>query len=107
MSVDALGVAIREGFGLVIAALIPLLVVAAIVGIGIALLAGHLGLRDAAVAQIARAVAVVAVVALTIEGVAAAAVAYARESWTLGLTGHPEDEDELGDELEDEDASDR
>jgi type III secretory pathway component EscS len=81
--IDALGLVIREGFGLVIASVLPLFVVAAVAALLIGLLGGSLGIRDAALGQIVRALAVLLAVGLVIESVAGATVEFAARSWSL------------------------
>jgi type III secretory pathway component EscS len=81
--IDALGLAIREGFGLVIAGLLPLVAVAAVAAILLGLLCGALGIRDAALGQIVRALAVVLALAVVIQSVAASTLEFASRCWAL------------------------
>jgi flagellar biosynthesis protein FliQ len=81
--IDALGLLIREGFGLVIASVLPLFVIAAVAALLIGLLGAALGIRDAALGQIVRALAVLLAVGLVIESVAGATVEFAARSWSL------------------------
>ena len=87
MGLEALGWALREGFALVIACLLPLLATAAGVGLLVAWLTGSLGLRDAAIGQIARALAVVAALGFLLEGMAAAGTDFAVRCWSLHDAG--------------------
>lgn len=82
MKVEALELALREGLAVVIAALSPVLVTVAVVGVIVGLASARLGLRDPAVAQIARALAVCACLGLAAEPLATLAVDYARASWS-------------------------
>lgn len=79
--IDTLALAIREGFGLVIASMLPLFVVAAVSALLIGLLGGSLNLRDAALGQIVRALAVLLAIGLLVEGVAVATVEFAARTW--------------------------
>jgi type III secretory pathway component EscS len=81
--IDALGLLIREGFGLVIASVLPLFVIAAAAASMIGLLGGALGIRDAALGQIVRALAVLLALGLVIESVTTATVEFAARSWSL------------------------
>jgi type III secretory pathway component EscS len=80
--IDALGLLIRAGFGLTIAAVIPLFLVAAVAAVILGLLSGALGLRDAALGQIVRALAVILALGVLIEGVAEGCLEFATRSWT-------------------------
>lgn len=79
--IDALGLAVREGFGLVIASLIPLFGVVAIASVLLGLLGGSLGIRDAALGQIVRALALILALGVVIEDVAAGCLEFATRSW--------------------------
>lgn len=79
--IDALGLAIREGFGLVIASTLPLFAIAAVAALLLGLLGGALGLRDAALGQIVRMLAVLLAVGLLIEGIAVTTVDFAARTW--------------------------
>ena len=88
--IELLGAAIREGFGVVIACLIPLLAVAAVAAILIGLLGGALGVRDAALAQIVRALAVVLALGLLAQGIAASTLEFTSRTWAeLGSAQPP------------------
>ncbi len=87
--IDALGSAIREGFALVLASTLPLFAVAALAAVLIGLLGGGLGLRDAALGQIVRALAVLLALGLLVEGIAAGTLAFARERWAALADGAP------------------
>lgn len=80
--IDALGLAIREAFGLVIASMLPLFVIAAAAALLIGLLGGALGIRDAALGQVVRMLAVLLAAGLVIEQVASATVEFAARSWS-------------------------
>jgi type III secretory pathway component EscS len=71
----------REGFGLVVALLVPLIGTA----IGAAIVAGWLssalGVRDGALGQCLRALAVVFALGLVLDGMAASVTEYATGSW--------------------------
>lgn len=77
-----LGLLLRGGFGLVVALVLPLVAVAAVTGALVGLLTGALGIRDQALGQILRALAVLAALALSIEAMADAAVDFADRSWS-------------------------
>jgi type III secretory pathway component EscS len=79
--IDALALAIREGFGLVIASMLPLFAIAAVAALLVGLLGGSLGIRDAAFGQIVRVLAVLLAVGLVIETVATSTLEFARRSW--------------------------
>ena len=81
--IDALGLAIREGFGLVIAGVLPLLAAAAAAAILLGLSCGALGIRDAALGQIVRALAVVLALAVVIQSVAGSTLEFAGRCWAL------------------------
>lgn len=81
--IDALGLAIREGFGLVILSVLPLLVIAAAAALLIGLLGDSLGIRDPAFGQIVRGLAVLLAIGLLIDGIASGTVEFAIRSWTL------------------------
>ncbi|PRP91504.1 Bacterial export protein, family 3 [Enhygromyxa salina] len=88
--IDALGLAIREGFGLVIASLIPLLLVAAAAAILVGLLGAALGIRDAALGQIVRALAIVLALGVLIRGIATSTVEFTARTWAqLGAQDDP------------------
>jgi type III secretory pathway component EscS len=80
--IDALALAIREGFGLVLAATLPLFVVAAVAAVLLGLLADALGIRDGALAQIVRALAVVLMIAVIAGDVGEALIGFALERWS-------------------------
>jgi type III secretory pathway component EscS len=80
--IDALGLAIREGFGLVLAATLPLFLVAAVAAVLLGLLADALGIRDGALAQIVRALAVILMIAVIVGDVGEALVGFAVERWS-------------------------
>ena len=80
--IDALGAAIREGLALVLTTLLPVFIVAAAAAVMIGLLCAALGIRDAALAQITRALAVVLALALVAEHSAAALVDFAARTWS-------------------------
>ncbi|KIG15771.1 hypothetical protein DB30_05341 [Enhygromyxa salina] len=82
-TIDALGVAIREGFALVITGVLPLIAVAAVAAILLGLLCGALGIRDAALGQIVRALAVVLALAVVISSVAGSTLEFASRCWTM------------------------
>lgn len=73
--------ATREGIGLILALLVPLLATA----IGAAILAGWLGsalgVRDGALGQCLRALAVLLALGLVLDGMAVATTDYAKASW--------------------------
>ena len=73
---------IREAFALTVVGLAPLWVAAAAVAILVGLLGAALGIRDGALAQIARALAVVVALALLGRGLASATLDFAVHSWT-------------------------
>jgi type III secretory pathway component EscS len=79
--IEVLGLAIREGFALVIASVLPLVAVAAVAAILLGLLCGALGIRDAALGQIVRALAVVLALAMVISSVAASTLEFASRCW--------------------------
>lgn len=79
--IETLGLALREGFGLVIASLIPLFATAALAALLVGLLGGSLGIRDAALGQLVRALAVILALALVIEAVTQNCVEFAARSW--------------------------
>lgn len=83
--IDALGLAIREGFGLVIASVLPLLAAAAVAAILLGLSCGALGIRDAALGQIVRALAVVLALAVVIQSVAGSTLEFAGRCWALDV----------------------
>ena len=80
--IDALAAAIREGLALVLTTLLPVFIVAATAAVMIGLLCAALGIRDAALAQITRALAVVLALALVAEHSAAAFVDFAARAWS-------------------------
>ncbi|HLT39497.1 MAG TPA: hypothetical protein VK034_24605 [Enhygromyxa sp.] len=86
--IDALGLLIREGFGLVIACVLPLLVIAAAAALVVGLLGDSLGVRDPAIGQIIRALAVLLAIGVVIESVAIGTVELATRSWSQ-LSGEP------------------
>ncbi|PRQ07010.1 flagellar biosynthetic protein FliQ [Enhygromyxa salina] len=79
--IDALSLAIREGFALVLVGVLPLIGVAAVAAILVGLLCGSLGIRDAALGQIVRALAVVLALALVISSMAASTLEFASRCW--------------------------
>lgn len=81
--IEALGLAIREGFGLVIASVLPLLAAAAVAAILLGLLCGALGIRDAALGQIVRALVVVLALAMVIQSVVGSTLEFASRCWDL------------------------
>lgn len=80
--IDALAATLREGLGLALTSLLPLFAVAALVGILVGLLAAALGIRDASLAQIARALAVALTLALLAERGAGELVEFAAHAWS-------------------------
>jgi hypothetical protein len=78
---DALSASIREAFGLVVASVVPLFAIVAAVALVFGLLAGRLGLRDPALAQIVRALAVILAVGFLLGDLADAVVEFAEHSW--------------------------
>jgi type III secretory pathway component EscS len=78
--IELLGLAIREGFGVVMACLLPLFAIAAATAIVVGLLAGALGIRDGALGQIVRALAVILGLGLFAEQIASATVEFAARS---------------------------
>ena len=82
--IDALGLLVREGFALVVASVLPLFVVAAITALIVGVLAGALGIRDAALAQIARSLAVVLALVALAASLASSTTEFAARSWSLG-----------------------
>ena len=79
---EVVELATREGFGLVVTALLPLFAVAAGAAIVAGWLGAGLGVRDAALGQCIRALAVIVALGLFGERIAASASAYARASWS-------------------------
>jgi type III secretory pathway component EscS len=79
--IEALGLAIREGFGLVIASLTPLFGVAAVAAVLVGLLGGSLGIRDAALGQFVRALALILALGLIVDSVADGCVEFATRAW--------------------------
>lgn len=86
--IDALGLAIREGFGLVIASMLPLFAIAAAAALVIGLLGGALGIRDAAFGHIVRVMAVVLGIGLVLDMIAKGTVEFATQTWAQ-LDGEP------------------
>lgn len=86
--IDALGLAIREAFGLVIASMLPLFAIAAVAALLVGLLGGALGIRDAAFGHVVRVLAVVLAIGLVIDVVARSTVEFAAQTWTQ-LDGSP------------------
>jgi len=80
--IEALTLAIREAFALVIESIVPLIAVAAVTAVLVGLLGGALGIRDAALAQIVRALAVLLAIGVLVEALAVANVAYAERTWS-------------------------
>ena len=87
--IDALGLLIREGFGLVIVSVLPLFAVAAITAVILGMLAGALGIRDAALGQIARSLAVLAALVAIAASVASSTTQFAARSWALEEPAQP------------------
>lgn len=87
--IDALTEGIREGFGLVIMSIVPLLGAAAAVALVFGVLAGRLGLRDPALAQIARGLAVMLVLGLVVDELADGVVEFAARSWAGLASSEP------------------
>jgi type III secretory pathway component EscS len=85
---DALGLAIREAFGLVVASTLPLFAIAAAAALLVGLLAGSLNIRDGAFGHIVRVLAVLLAIGLVIEVVASNTVEFATRSWAQ-LDGRP------------------
>jgi type III secretory pathway component EscS len=79
--IDGLTDAIRAGFGLVIDAVLPLVVVAAVTAVLVGLLTQALGIRDGVFAQIIRTLAVVLAIGMVVDAIAAANVEYASRTW--------------------------
>ena len=84
--IEALAQLLRGGFGLVLASLVPLFVVAAVAVVVVGLLGGALGIRDGALGHIVRTLAIVLALGLVAERTATAIVAFAAHSWA-GLDG--------------------
>jgi len=84
---EAISAALREASTLVLSALLPLFAVAAAVAIIVGLLCAALGIRDASLAQITRALAVVLALAAMIEQGAATLVEFAKASWSAPRGG--------------------
>ncbi len=85
MSPDLLGGAIREAFGLVSALALPLLAAAALAGVVLALTTGALGIRDGALGQMVRTLAVVATLVFLAESLASMMLEFGVRTWTEGL----------------------
>jgi type III secretory pathway component EscS len=79
---DTLLQLLHEGFGLVLASVIPLFAVAAVAVVVIGLLGGALGIRDGALGHIVRTLAVVLALGLVAERTATAIVAFTQHSWS-------------------------
>jgi type III secretory pathway component EscS len=80
--IDALALAIREAFGLVIASTLPLFAIAAAAALLVGLLGGALGIRDMAFGHVVRTLAVLLAIGLVIEVVANSTVEFAARTWT-------------------------
>lgn len=82
--------ALREAVAVVLTALLPVVLVAAVAAVVAGLLSNRLGLRDGALVQIARAVAVIAALIVLGEGLAAAVLEFGVHTWsTLGAPEPP------------------
>jgi type III secretory pathway component EscS len=82
--IDALALAIREGFALVITSTLPLFVAALVAALLVGLLGGALGIRDAVFGHVVRTLMVVLTLGLVIEAVALGTIDFAARTWTLG-----------------------
>lgn len=78
---ELLELATREGVGLVLALLLPVLVVALVAAIVGGWLSAALGIRDAVLGQSIRALVVLLALVVLADRMAAATTAYARASW--------------------------
>jgi type III secretory pathway component EscS len=84
--IEALAQLLYDGFGLVLASLLPLFAVAAVAVVMVGLLGGALGIRDGALGHIVRTLAIVLALGLVVERTATAVVAFTVHSWA-GLDG--------------------
>lgn len=84
--IDALAHLLTAGFALVFASLLPVFAVAAVAVVLVGLIGGALGIRDGALGQIVRTLAIALVLGLVLERTAAGIVAFAVDSWA-GLDG--------------------
>lgn len=83
MSDPGLGLVLRQGFGLALTLLLPVLGGAVVASAAASLLTGRVGIQDPTVGMLVRALAVVLALGLSIEIVRTDLVAWTQEVWSL------------------------
>lgn len=78
---DVVELATREGIGLILALIVPLLATGIVAAIVAGWLGSALGVRDGALGQCIRALAVLLALGLVLDHMAARATDYAKASW--------------------------